>query len=168
MRREGLGCLFCDTSGGSCKVITMSAEIVIRLTKPSDYASVHALVQTIADETFADLFASQVPIGEANWGSAWLAVLGEEIIGVTKTQDMWVSDLWVRRDHRRTGIGGRLLAQAEREIRSRGHNALHLRVVKSNTRAVEFYQNHGWRVHREFPHEKFGHLMFEMIKSSEL
>jgi hypothetical protein len=48
----------------------MSAEIGIRLTKPSDYASVHALVQTIADETFADLFASQVPIGEANWGSA--------------------------------------------------------------------------------------------------
>jgi hypothetical protein len=84
--------------GGYCIVITMSAEIGIRLTKPSDYASVHALVQTIADETFADLFASQVPIGEANWGSAWLAVLGEEIVGVTKTQDMWVSDLWVRRD----------------------------------------------------------------------
>ena len=65
-------------------MITMSAEIVIRLTKPSDHASVHVLVQTIADETFADLFASQVPIGEANWGSAWLAVLGEEIVGVTK------------------------------------------------------------------------------------
>jgi hypothetical protein len=58
----------------------MSAEIVIRLTKPSDYASVHVLVQTIADETFADLFASQVPIGEANWGSAWLEVLGEEYL----------------------------------------------------------------------------------------
>jgi len=25
----------------------------------------------------------------------------------------------------------------------------------------------GWRVHREFPHEKFGHAMFEMIKSGE-
>lgn len=35
-------------------------------------------------------------------------------------------------------------------------------MVKSNTRALAFYQKHGWRVHREFPHEKFGHAMFEM------
>ena len=145
----------------------MFAETVIRLIEPSEFAPVHAMVQTIADETFASLFPSQVPIGEPDWAAAWLAVVGEEIVGVTKTQDMWVNDLWVRHDHRRTGIGGRLLAQAEDEIRARGHKAFHLRVVKSNTRAVEFYRNHGWRVHREFPHEKFGHAMFEMIKSSE-
>ena len=145
----------------------MFAQIVIRLIEPSEFALVHAMVQTIADETFANLFTSQVPIGEPDWAAAWLAVVGEEIVGVTKTQDMWVNDLWVRRDYRRTGVGGRLLAQAEEEICARGHKALHLRVVKSNTRAVEFYQNRGWRVHREFPHEKFGHAMFEMIKSSE-
>lgn len=146
----------------------MSAEVVIRRAKPSENDSVHALVQAIADETFAYLFASsQVPIGEPNWLSAWLAISGEEIVGVTMTRDEWVSDLWVRHDRRRTGIGGKLLVHAEREIRSRGHYTLHLRVVKSNTRAVEFYQTHGWRVHREFPHEKFGHAMFEMTKSNE-
>jgi ribosomal protein S18 acetylase RimI-like enzyme len=150
-------------------VTSMSTGIVIRRAKPSENDSVHALVQAIADETFAYLFVpSQVPIGEANWLSAWLALSGEEILGVTMTRDEWVSDLWVRRDSRRTGIGGELLAHAEREIRSRGHGTLRLRVVKSNTRAVEFYQNHGWRVQREFPHEKFGHTMFEMTKSSEM
>jgi ribosomal protein S18 acetylase RimI-like enzyme len=152
-----------------CYIVTnMSEEIVIRRIMPIENDSVHALVQAIADETFAYLFApSQVPLGEANWLSAWLALAGEEILGVTMTRDEWVSDLWVRRDSRRTGVGGALLAHAEREIRSRGHDALRLRVVKSNTRAVEFYQNRGWRVQREFPHEKFGHTMFEMIKSSE-
>jgi ribosomal protein S18 acetylase RimI-like enzyme len=146
----------------------MSAQIVIRRAMPSEDNSIHALVQAIADETFAYLFpSSQVPIGEPDWVSAWLAVSGDEIVGVTMTRDQWVSDLWVRQDRRRTGIGERLLAQAEREIRGRGHHVLRLRVVKSNTRAVEFYKNHGWRVHREFPHEKFGHPMFEMIKSSE-
>ncbi len=151
-----------------CIVTSMSVGIVIRRVKPIENDSVHALVQAIADETFAYLFApSQVPLGEANWLSAWLALSGEEILGVTMTQGEWVSDLWVRRDSRRAGIGGELLAHAEREIRSRGHDALRLRVVKSNTRAVEFYQNHGWRVQREFPHEKFGHTMFEMTKSSE-
>jgi ribosomal protein S18 acetylase RimI-like enzyme len=146
-------------------VRSMSVEIVIRRARPSENDSVHALVQAIADETFAYLFApSQVPIGEANWLSAWLAVSGEEIVGVTMTRDEWVSDLWVRRESRRTGIGGKLLTHAESEVRSRGHNTLRLRVVKSNTRAVEFYQRHGWRVQREFPHEKFGHTMFEMTK----
>ena len=128
-------------------------------------SAVHALVQTIADETFAYLFANrQVPIGEANWFSAWLAISGEEIVGVTMTREEWVSDLWVRTDSRRAGIGAKLLAHAEREIRSRGHETFRLRVVKSNTRAVQFYESRGWRVHREFPHEKFGHPMFEMIK----
>ena len=147
----------------------MPAGIVIRRAKPDENDSVHALVQAIADETFAYLFAnSQVPIGEANWLSAWLAVSGEEISGVTMTREEWVSDLWVRRESRRIGIGGKLLAHAEAEICNRGHGTLRLRVVKTNTRAVEFYQNHGWRVQREFPHEKFGHAMFEMIKSSHM
>ena len=146
----------------------MSIEIVIRRPEPTENASVHALVQVIADETFAYLFApSQVPIGEANWLSAWLGISGGEIVGVTMTRDEWVSDLWVRCDRRRTGVGGMLLAHAEREIRSRGYHTLRLRVVESNTRAVEFYQSHGWKIHREFPHEKFGHTMFELTKSSE-
>lgn len=147
----------------------MSAETVIRRALPSENDSVHVLVQAIADETFTDLFApSQVPIGEANWVSAWLAVSEEEIVGVTMTQDEWISDLWVRRESRRTGIGGELLAHAEGEIRGRGHHTFRLRVVKWNARAVKFYQSHGWRVQREFSHEKFGHAMFEMSKSSEM
>jgi ribosomal protein S18 acetylase RimI-like enzyme len=146
----------------------MSTEIVIRRAEPSENESVHALVQAIADETFAYLFApSQVPIGEANWLSAWLGISGEEIVGVMMTHDEWISDLWVRCDRRRAGIGGKLLAHAEHEIRSRGYHTIRLRVVKSNTRAVEFYQDHGWRVHREFSHEKFGHRMLEMTKSTE-
>jgi len=143
----------------------MPTQIVIRQATPDENSAVHELVQTIADETFAYLFATpQVPIGEANWFSAWLAVSGEEIVGVTMTRDEWVSDLWVRCDSRRSGIGAKLLAHAEREIRGRGHDTFRLRVVKSNSRAVQFYQSQGWRIHREFPHEKFGHPMLEMIK----
>jgi len=146
----------------------MSAEIIIRLARPSENEVVHALVQTIADETFAYLFApSQVPIGEANWSSSWLAISEEETVGVMMTRDEWVSDLWVRSVSRRTGVGGKLLAHAEREISDRGYDTIRLRVVKSNTRAVEFYQHNGWRIHREFPHEKFSHMMFEMTKTSE-
>lgn len=143
----------------------MKENTVIRA-KPNENNSVHALVQAIADETFAYLFApSQVPIGEPNWMSAWVAVSAGKIVGVTMTVDEWVSDLWVRSDSRRVGIGTKLLAQAELEIRSSGHERFRLRVVKSNIRAVHFYESHGWEVNREFSHEKYGHAMLEMTKS---
>ncbi|MFZ0882599.1 MAG: GNAT family N-acetyltransferase [Candidatus Acidiferrales bacterium] len=144
----------------------MLPEIIIREARPDEYDSVHALVQSIADETFAYLFPSRVPIGEPNWRGAWLAIPNEEIVGVTMTRDEWVSDMWIRRDSRRLGIGAKLLAHAELEISGRGHETFRLRVVKSNTRTVQFYQSHGWKVHREFAHEQFGHAIFEMTKSS--
>ena len=125
------------------------------------------MVQTIADESFVGLFATpRVPIGEADWFSAWVAIVSDEIVGVTMTSEEWVADLWVRRDSRRLGIGAKLLAHAEAEILARGHNMFRLRVVKSNTRAVQFYQSQGWKTYREFPHEKFGHPMYEMTKSN--
>jgi GNAT superfamily N-acetyltransferase len=142
-------------------------EIAIRQARPDENNPVHALVQTIADETFAYSFASsQVPIGEANWFSAWLAISNEEIVGVTMTQGEWVGDLWVRQDRCRLGIGAKLLSHAELEISRRGHDTFRLRVVKSNIRAVQFYQSQGWKVQRAFPQEKFGHAMFEMTKSN--
>jgi len=144
----------------------MSAEILIRRASPDENHSIHAMVQTIADETFEGLFVTHhVPIGEAEWFSSWVAVSSGQIVGVSMTHDEWVADLWVRRGSRKLGIGAKLLARAEAEIRSRGHATLRLRVVKSNTRAIHFYQSQGWQVHREFPHEKFGHPMFEMTKT---
>ncbi len=144
-------------------------EIIIRRARPEENTTIHAMVQVVADETFAYLFAPrQVPIGEPDWFAAWVAITGDDIVGVAMTRDEWVSDLWVRSDSRRRGIGAKLLGHAEREIRSRGHDTFRLRVVKSNTRAVRFYQSQGWNAHREFPHEKFGHAMFEMTKSGVL
>jgi len=141
--------------------------VLIRRMQPSENRAIHALVQTIADETFTDLFKGQVPIGEAKWDSAWLAIIGDEIVGVTLTDKDSVDDLWVRKDDRRMGIGARLLSEAEREMRERGCHTFRLRVVKSNVVAVQFYQSQGWKVHREFAHEKYGHAMFEMIKSAK-
>jgi ribosomal protein S18 acetylase RimI-like enzyme len=146
---------------------SMPANILIRRVRPNENGAINALVQTIADETFAYLFNGQVPVpvGESNWASAWLAVSAQEVVGVTMTREEWVSDLWMRKDARRMGIGTRLLAEAEREIRSRGHETFRLNVVQTNLRAVHFYESQGWQVHREFLHQKFGHAMFEMTKS---
>jgi ribosomal protein S18 acetylase RimI-like enzyme len=142
----------------------MLPNILVRRARSEEIDLIHSLVQTIANETFAELFPVGVPIGDANWHSAWVALSGGEIVGVSMTQDEWLSDLWVRDDSRRLGIGAALLGQAESEMANRGSSTFQLRVVKSNTRAVRFYETHGWIVHREFPHEKFRHAMYEMRK----
>lgn len=85
-------------------------EIVIRPAHADEHPNIQALVQTIADETFSYLFAPPVPFGEPNWQAAWVALSGDTIVGVTMTQDEWVTDLWVGRDHRRSGVGSMLIA----------------------------------------------------------
>src|SRR5579863_9001320 len=130
----------------------MLPNILVRPARSEENNPIHVMVQTIANETFAELFPAGVPIGETNWTSAWVANSGGEIVGVTMTHEEWLSDLWVRNDCRRLGVGATLLRQAELELANRGINTFHLRVVKSNSRAVQFYETHGWNVHREFPH----------------
>ena len=128
-----------------------------------------ALIRTVANETFAELFApNPVPLKleEDDWSLAWVAVCESKIIGVTLTREDWVSDLWIFRENRRSGIGSRLLACAESEIASRGYQTCRLRVVKSNIVAVEFYLGRGWQIAREFSHEKYHHAMFELTKSN--
>jgi ribosomal protein S18 acetylase RimI-like enzyme len=154
------------------------AGIQIRRAHPAESDSVRALIQSVADETFAYMWGpAHVPIGDDDWSLAWVAIadaqiLGtaqtvgtEKIVGATMTRDDFVTDLWVLREFRRQGIGQKLMAQAGTEIASRGYSKLRLRVVKSNTVAVNFYFGQGWEIAREFPHEKFGHAMYELSKA---
>jgi|SRR5580704_14030618 ribosomal protein S18 acetylase RimI-like enzyme len=147
----------------------MAIEVVIRRAQPSEYYSVRAVIETVANETFKDLFApNPVPLKfeDEDWPLAWVAVAGEKIVGVIITHQEWVSDLWVLREYRGQRVGSRLLGQGEAEIAARGNRTCRLRVVRSNAVAVRFYLSQGWQITREFAHEKYQHAMLEMSKSS--
>jgi len=146
----------------------MPIEVVIRRAQPHEYDSVRDLIEIVATEAFKDLFApSPVPLEfkDEDWPLAWVAVFDAKILGVIITNQEWVDDLWVLREHRRQGVATRLLAQGESEIAARGCQTCRLRVVKSNLVAVQFYVRHGWQIAREFAHEKYHHPMLEMAKS---
>ncbi|HVN18116.1 MAG TPA: GNAT family N-acetyltransferase [Dongiaceae bacterium] len=145
----------------------MFSELVIRKPQISEYGSVQALIEAVANETFKDLFApNPVPLKfkDEDWPLAWVAVSGEKIVGVIITNQEWVDDLWVLREERRQGIGSRLLAKGEAEIAARGYRMCRLRVVRSNAVAVQFYLKQGWQIAREFAHEKYHHAMLELAK----
>jgi ribosomal protein S18 acetylase RimI-like enzyme len=146
----------------------MPIEVAIRRPRPHEYDSVRDLIEIVATETFKDLFASNpVPLKfeVEDWPLAWVAESVAKILGVIITHQEWVDDLWVLQEYRRQGVGSRLLAQGESEIADRGCQTCRLRVVKSNLVAVQFYSRQGWRIAREFSHEKYDHPMLEMAKS---
>jgi ribosomal protein S18 acetylase RimI-like enzyme len=139
--------------------------VLIRRPWPEENDSVRAVVQSVVDEIYGGLWASPpLTIDDDGWHSSWIAVQGGKIIGVVKTSEGWLDDLWVLRESRGYGVGRRLLAQGEAEITARGHKALHLRVVESNSAAIEFYRRHGWRIARAFPHETLPITILEMLK----
>jgi ribosomal protein S18 acetylase RimI-like enzyme len=141
-------------------------DVLIRRSQPEESASVRTVVQTVVDDVYGGLWApAPLPVNEENWHSSWVAVRNAKIIGVVRTSEEWLDDLWVLRENRGCGIGRRLLAQGETEIIDRGYETLHLRVAQSNAPAIEFYRRHGWRIARAFPHERFPVTMLEMFKT---
>ena len=90
-----------------------------------------------------------------------LAELGDEVIGLargdilyqdpifrlrTETRCGYIDQMYVRPKHRRAGVGGGLLSQCERWLRSKGltHVLLHAAI-----RAVRFYAARGYQSNRE-------------------
>ncbi|MEF8831203.1 MAG: GNAT family N-acetyltransferase [Halobacteriales archaeon] len=59
-----------------------------------------------------------------------------------------VRNIWVRPDRRGEGIGGDLLALAERRLVEAGAEAVALEVMADNDAARRFYRRHGYEPHR--------------------
>lgn len=70
------------------------------------------------------------------------ALLGFYSLG----DDNFLWHLYVDPQHFRKGVGRRLLAAAEEEIKGRGFSSVHLDVVEGNDRAVAFYQATGFAI----------------------
>ena len=66
------------------------------------------------------------------------------LLGGTYWGWMYVDILWVREDHRRRGIGSRLLQAGEQEAMARGCHHVHLDTM--SWQAPDFYRKHGYEV----------------------
>ena len=66
------------------------------------------------------------------------------LLGGTYWGWMYIDILWVREDHRRQGIGSRLLTEAEKEAMRRGCH--HVHVDTMSWQAPMFYQKYGYEI----------------------
>ena len=84
------------------------------------------------------------------------------IIGGTYWGWMYIDILWVDGDHRRRGIGTRLLHEAENEALKRGCHHVHLDTM--SWQAPEFYKKHGYEVIGILPDIPEGNQKYLLIK----
>ena len=57
----------------------------------------------------------------------------------------WINYLAVHPDHQRTGIGRRMMEEAENRLRKMGCPKINLQVRRSNTAVIEFYKAIGFK-----------------------
>ena len=84
------------------------------------------------------------------------------IIGGTYWGWMYVDILWVHENHRRSGIGSKLLCAAEKEANSRGCHHVHLDTM--SWQAPEFYKKHGYTVVGILPNIPKGNQKYLLMK----
>jgi GNAT superfamily N-acetyltransferase len=143
----------------------LPSGIVIRTARDSDEAAIERLVCAVVREVYGDLIPAAARHHAGNWSGGLLAEIEGRMVGIVISDEDWVEDLWVLKDHRGRGIGGALLAAAERQIAERGHAKAYLRVVARNLDARRFYAAHGWAETVSYPHERWSFTMVEMVKA---
>ena len=74
----------------------------------------------------------------------------------------YIDLLWVREDQRGSGLGRRLLASAEQEIRDRGCDQVAL--CTHSFQAPDFYARHGYRECGRIPAYPHGHDQIQLVK----
>ena len=85
------------------------------------------------------------------------------ILGGTYWGWMYVDILWVHEDHRKKGIGSKLLSQAEKEAALRGCHHVHLDTM--SWQAPEFYRKHGYEVIGILPDIPKGNQKYLLMKA---
>ena len=85
------------------------------------------------------------------------------ILGGTYWGWMYVDILWVHESHRKSGIGSKLLREAEKEALRRGCH--HVHVDTMSWQAPEFYQKHGYEVIGVLPDIPKGNQKYLLMKT---
>ena len=73
-----------------------------------------------------------------------VAIVDDEVAGFVRVDGDEVEQVFVSQRHRGSGVANLLLAEAERRVKSRGHDRTWLAVVDGNARARAFYERNGW------------------------
>jgi ribosomal protein S18 acetylase RimI-like enzyme len=103
---------------------------------------------------------------ESCWRLFAIAEEAGNLRGMFHIEGAWLKALHLDPDHKRRGIGSRLMDEIERRIAA-AHAQASLEVLTFNTGAIAFYTGRGWTKHRTYQTLECGEPVetFEMIKN---
>lgn len=132
---------------------------VIRAARDDDFEGLCRLIEPIFGEYEGVLFiVDEMPelrtiattFGEAG-GAFWCVEHQDEVVGCvgwtpcsSRPESVELKKLYVHRELRRSGIGGRLVARVEEAARTRGSRAVELWSDAAFTTAHRFYRRRGY------------------------
>jgi ribosomal protein S18 acetylase RimI-like enzyme len=104
-----------------------------------------ALVAARPHERFHSVARENIP-------ATTVADVDGEVAGFIVVVEDEVEQVYVGAAHRGTDVAAALLAEAERQVASAGHDVAWLAVVPGNARARRFYERQGWHDDGLFDH----------------
>jgi GNAT superfamily N-acetyltransferase len=149
----------------------LSGEVEVRAAAPSDVEQIYSFIVELAEYERAPEQVEGTPdlLAEALFGAhpsaeALIAEIEGETVGFAVFHGtfstwqcrpgIWLEDLYVPPEHRRSGVGGVLLAHLARLTLERGCTRLEWNALDWNTPALNFYARLGaerlstWELHR--------------------
>jgi GNAT superfamily N-acetyltransferase len=131
-------------------------RLTVRRADAGDTGPLAVLVHRLWHDTYssqlpADVVAARTEASvraeiEPRLGRAWVAQLGDRLVGYCAVSANCVEELWVAARHQRRGVGSHLLAAALAELRERGYQTAQAGCEDFNAPARAFLEHHGWRV----------------------
>lgn len=139
----------------------------IRRATEADVAAASRLIASVVSEVYGHLVEDIAPTitSDEHLIDSLLAIANGKVVGVGLSVDEVVDDLWLLPEARGKGLGSRLLRMMEIEIAKRDYREGKLRVFAENIPARRFYESHGWKENRRYPHERLGHDMIDFLKN---
>lgn len=119
------------------------------------WAASHFAIADAGRVDRAALLADFVRLGEEHPDIILAAEVEGQLAGWGAREDHnhCISDLWVAPDYQGRGVGTALLRALEAEVAALGLLRVELETLATNTRAIHFYERHGFIV--EWRGEKF-------------
>lgn len=150
---------------------TGAGQVSVRPAEPADVELIHALIVALAEYErapdqvvgtpaqlhrwlFGETPAAEALIGEVGGVPVGFALFHGTFSTWECQPGLWLEDLFVLPEHRRSGVGGRLLREVARITVARGYTRLTWTALDWNEMALSFYRKLGaealdeWTNHR--------------------
>lgn len=144
----------------------MSARPTIRAAGPDDAAALHAAVRALSRHLGLEHQMQSAPgdfsrhgfgarplfralIAEAGSEACGAAIFFPEFSTLRGQPGVYLQDLWVRAEHRRSGLGRRLLGAVTARAADWGASYMRLSAQATNAQALAFYRRLGFATERD-------------------